>query len=243
MSDLIRLKGVGKRYFRYGSAKFLRKGLLGLGASESDWFWSLKGIDMVIARSGSSFGIVGANGSGKTTLLKIIAGVTAPTVGNVTVHGRVISLLELFAGMQGELTGRENIYMNGLLLGMRRQEIRRKLDSIVSFAEIGEFLDMPFKHYSLGMQMRLGFSLSTHVEAATFLVDEAWGIGDSSFQSKSFQRLRELNRQGVTLILVSHDMTVLKELTQEAMWLQKGKAAAVGPTAKVLSAYLDQPRR
>ncbi len=240
MKDLIRLEGVGKRYFRFSGSKFLLRGILGVGAQPKDWFWAVKGVDMAITRPGSSFGIIGSNGSGKTTLLKIIAGVTAPTTGHVSVHGRIISLLELFAGMQGELTGRENIFMNGLLLGMRRQEIRRKLDSIVQFAGIGEFLDMPFKHYSLGMQMRLGFSLSTHVEASAFLVDEAWGIGDSEFQAKSFERLQELNRNGAVLILVSHDALVLRELVDQTLWLERGEVKALGPTEEVIAAYMRQ---
>lgn len=236
--EQLRLENVGKRYFRLGGAKFLARGIFGVKASPSDWFWSLENISFSIDKPGSTLGIVGANGSGKTTLLRIIAGVTAPTTGTVMMRGRVISLLELFAGMQMELTGRENIFMNGLLLGMRRQEIRRKMDSIVQFAGIGEFLDMPFKHYSLGMQMRLGFSLSTHIEASMLLLDEAWSIGDAEFQAKSFKRLKELNRQGASLVVVSHDPIVQKSLVEEMIWLQKGKVHLQGKTEEVLQAYL-----
>lgn len=236
--ERIRLAGVGKRYFRLGSAKLLASSLFLSG--EKNWFWSLRGIDLTIDRPGTSVGIIGSNGSGKTTLLRIIAGVTMPTTGTVIVRGRVVSLLELFAGMQGELTGRENIFMNGLLLGMRRQEIRRMLDSIVQFAGIGEFLDMPFKHYSMGMQMRLGFSLSTHVEASIFLVDEAWGIGDAEFQAKSLERLRELGRSGATLILVSHDPIILRELTTEILWLHRGELVEKGPSEQVIQSYMER---
>lgn len=232
------LAGVGKQYFRLAGPQLLARSLFHRGAAKQDWFWSLQDVNLVLDRPGVSLGILGANGSGKTTLLRIIAGVTMPTTGRVVVHGRVVSLLELFAGMQGDLTGRENIFMNGLLLGIRRHEIRRKLDSIVGFAGIGEFLDMPFKHYSLGMQMRLGFSLSTHVEASIFLVDEAWGIGDAEFQEKSFLRLKELARQGATLILVSHDLAVLESLAPTALWLHQGKVMAQGPSKQVIGAYL-----
>jgi len=238
--DRIRLAGVSKRYFRLGGSKLLARWLFRRSSRGQDWFWSLRDVDLHIPRPGTSLGIIGTNGSGKTTLLRIIAGVTLPTAGTVTVHGRVVSMLELFAGMQPDLTGRENLFLNGILLGMRRREILHKLDSIVEFAGIGEFLDMPFKHYSLGMQMRLGFGLSTHVEASIFLVDEAWGIGDSDFQAKSFRRLRELKRQGVTLILVSHDPEILRQLADETLWLHKGETRAFGPTEKILSSYLQQ---
>ena len=238
--DRIRLEGVSKHYFRLGGSQWLTGWLFRRSSRKQDWFWSLRNINLHVSRPGTSLGIVGSNGSGKTTLLRILAGVTFPTCGTVTVHGRVVSMLELFAGMQPDLTGRENLFLNGILLGMRRHEIRSKLDSIVEFAGIGEFLDMPLKHYSLGMQMRLGFGLSTHVDASIFLVDEAWGIGDSDFQAKSFRRLKELKRQGVTLILVSHDLEILRQLSDETLWLHKGETRAFGPTKEVLSSYLQQ---
>lgn len=238
--DRIRLAGVSKRYSRLAGPKLVSSWIFDPTFSGRSWFWSLRNVDLQMARPGTSLGIVGSNGSGKTTLLRIIAGVTNPTTGTVIVHGRVVSMLELFAGMQPELTGRENVFLNGIVLGMRRHEIQRKLDSIVDFSGLGEFLDMPFKHYSLGMQMRLGFSLSTHVEASIFLVDEAWGIGDADFQTKSFQRLRELTRKGITLILVSHDASVLRQLTEETLWLHKGEVQAFGPTEKVINSYLQQ---
>jgi ABC-type polysaccharide/polyol phosphate transport system ATPase subunit len=238
--DRIRLEGVGKRYFRLGGSKLLAGWLFRRSSRSHDWFWSVRDVNLHIPRPGASLGIIGANGSGKTTLLRIIAGVTRPTSGTVTIHGQVVSMLELFAGMQPELTGRENIFLNGILLGMRRREIQRKLDSIVEFAGIGEFLDMPFKHYSLGMQMRLGFSLSTHVEASIFLVDEAWGIGDAEFQSKISRRLKELAANGATLLLVSHDLEILRQLADETLWLHKGETRAFGPTEEVLSSYLQQ---
>ena len=236
--DRIRLEGVSKRYFRLGGSKLLAGWLFRRSSHEQDWFWSVKNVDLCISRPGTALGIVGANGSGKTTLLKIIAGVTLPTTGRLTVHGRVVSMLELFAGMQPDLTGRENIFLNGILLGMRQREIQRKLDSIVEFSGIGEFLDMPLKHYSLGMQMRLGFGISTHVEAPIFLVDEAWGIGDAEFQRKSFLRLKELLRNGTTLILVSHEALILEQLSDEVLWMEKGAVRALGPAREIVRSYL-----
>ena len=236
----ISLEGVGKRYFRLGNSKWLRGFLFRNSLAKQNWFWSLKNVSLQVSRPGTSISVVGSNGSGKTTLLKIIAGVTSPTRGTVSVHGQVVSMLELFAGMQADLTGRENIFLNGMLLGMRRREIQKKLDSIVEFAGIGEFLDMPLKHYSLGMQMRLGFGISTHVDASIFLVDEAWGIGDSQFQTKSFQRLKELTRQGVCLVLVSHNLEILRNLSTETLWLDKGEARAFGPTETIINSYLQQ---
>ena len=230
----ILVENVSKRYFRLGGSKMLAGWLFG---RRKNWFWSLKNANLQVNRPGTSVGIIGTNGSGKTTLLRIIAGVTQPTAGSVTVHGRVVSMLEVFSGMQPELTGRENIFLNGILLGMRRQEILRKVEPIVEFAGLGEFLDMPFKHYSLGMQMRLGFSLSTHVEASIFLVDEAWGIGDAEFQAKISQRLKELNRQGATLILVTHDPEILRRLTTETLWLDRGEVVTLGPSEQVLRSY------
>ena len=233
----ILVENVSKRYFRLGGSKMLAGWLFG---RRKNWFWSLKNANLQVNRPGTSVGIIGTNGSGKTTLLRIIAGVTQPTAGSVTVHGRVVSMLEVFSGMQPELTGRENIFLNGILLGMRRQEILRKVEPIVEFAGLGEFLDMPFKHYSLGMQMRLGVSLSTHIEASIFLVDEAWGIGDSDFQAKSLRRLKELKQEGVTLLLVSHGPLIVRHLADETLWLHKGETVAFGPTEKIIDSYLQQ---
>lgn len=203
-----------------------------------DWFWALEGVDLMVSGPGKRIGIIGDNGSGKTTLLRIIAGVTRPTKGAVTVHGRVVPLLELGAGMHPELTGRENIYLNGIILGMRRREVRRKLDAIGDFAGVSRFLDMPLKHYSLGMVMRLGFSVAIHVDADILLVDEAWGIGDVGFQAKSFEQMGKMQAKGVATLLVSHDLQVVRRLTDEVLWLQSGRVMGFGPTESVIKAYL-----
>ncbi|MBI3317870.1 MAG: ABC transporter ATP-binding protein [Candidatus Omnitrophica bacterium] len=194
-------------------------------------------MDLTVSGGGKRLGIVGDNGSGKTTLLRIIAGVTRPTHGTVMVNGRVVPLLELGAGMHPDLTGRENVYLNGILLGMRRSEVSRKFGRIVEFAGVTEFLDMPLKHYSLGMIMRLGFSVAIHVDADILLIDEAWGVGDVGFQAKTMEQMRQMRNHGASSILVSHDVSILRQLTDEILWLKSGRIAAFGPTESVVKAY------
>lgn len=235
--ERIRLIDVSKRYWGLMGVQLLAGLALRRKAAQSHWFWALDKVNLTVAGPGKWLGIIGPNGSGKTSLLRIIAGVTQPTSGTVIVHGRIVSLLELFAGMQPDLTGRENIFLNGIVLGMRRREIQKKFDSIVEFAGVRSFLNMPLKHYSFGMQMRLGFSVATHVEAEIILMDEVWSIGDADFQSKGMERLKLLRQRGATLILVSHDLEVIRKLTEETLWLQSGRVAAFGPTDEVVRAY------
>ena len=231
------LENVGKLYPRSQGIRSL------IGPSRSrrkggpNWFWSLKDVSLSLS-SGKWMGVIGANGSGKTTLLRIIAGVTEPTCGTTAVNGRIVSLLELFAGMQPDLTGRENIFLNGLLLGMRRQEVQRKFRSIVEFSGVGDFLEMPIKHYSTGMAMRIGFSIGLHVEADIFLIDEAWSVGDSAFQTKSLERLAVLSRQGGAVILVTHDLEIIRKHAPETLWLDHGVAADFGRSESVIQNYL-----
>jgi lipopolysaccharide transport system ATP-binding protein len=159
------------------------------------------------------------------------------------VNGRVAPLLEPVLGLQPELTGQENIYLIGLTLGMRRSEIRHKLNSIIGFAGIKDFLRMQLKHYSMGMVMRLGFSVAIHIDADIILVDEAWGVGDAEFQAKSFTRLRQLRQQkDVTIIMVSHELEVIRQQTEEALWLHQGRIADLGPTSRVIDNYLQAVR-
>lgn len=229
---------VSKRYLRGRWAQHVTHMGLGKRRAAADWFLALDRVNLTISRPGQRIGIIGTNGSGKTTLLRIIAGITTPTSGTVVVHGRVAPLLEPVTGMQPDLTGRENIYLVGVILGMRRQEIKRKFDSIVEFAGIGDFIHMPLKHYSLGMTMRLGFSIALHVEADILLVDEAWGIGDIGFQNRSFERLEFLHQQGVSMILVSHDSQIIRQLADETLWLHQGQVVSYGPTEEVIESYL-----
>lgn len=238
--DRIHFESVRKRYSRRAGAKLLAYwGAWRRETRGDNWFWALDGVDLTLPAGGSSLGVIGANGSGKTTLLRIIAGVTRPTSGTAIVRGKVVPVLELFSGLQPELTGRENLFLQGTLLGMRGADIRRKLNAIVEFAGVERFIDMPVKHYSAGMNMRLTFSLAVHVEGKIFLVDEAWSIGDADFQRKSFERLKQIRRNGATLLLVSHDPAVITEMTDQTLWLEGGKVRALGPPEKVISSYLE----
>ena len=239
MTDRVRLIQVSKKYSKLQGAKLLSHWGWWKPVEGSRWFWSLRDVSLDI-RPGQTLGVIGANGSGKTTLLRIITGVTDPTHGTVIVNGKVVSLLEIFAGMHAELTGRENIYLNGIILGMRQQEIRRKFDAIVEFAGIENFLEMPLKHYSTGMMMRVGFSVAMHVEADIVLVDESWSIGDQSFQAKSLRRLAELQQRGAALVLVTHDLEIIRKHTQQTLWLDQGNVAALGPTAEVTRTYAQK---
>lgn len=236
--DRIRCVSVSKRFVRSSVETLIAHRYLRRSPQASDWFWALEGVDLTLSGSGKRLGVIGDNGSGKTTLLRIIAGVTQPTTGTVIVNGRVVPLLELGAGMHPDLTGRENIYLNGILLGMRRREVRSRFDAIVEFSGVTEFLDMPLKHYSVGMIMRLGFSVAIHVGANILLVDEAWGVGDAGFQARSFEQMRRMHAQGVSSILVSHDLAIIRRLTDETLWLRSGRVAAFGPTESVVKSYL-----
>ncbi|MEP7286462.1 MAG: ABC transporter ATP-binding protein [Chloroflexota bacterium] len=186
---------------------------------------------------GETIGLIGANGSGKSTLLKMIAGIYAPTEGTVAVRKRLVSLLELGTGFNSELTGRENVYLNGSLLGRTRKEMQAVFDPIVEFAGVREFIDAPLKHYSSGMVVRLGFAVASHVDAEIMLLDEIFAVGDDQFQRKCFQRLHEFQAEGRTLILVSHALPTIQQLCSRAMWLSRGKVMDEGPTDQVVGAY------
>ena len=203
----------------------------------ADEFWPLRDVSFTVAR-GDSIGILGQNGSGKSTLLKILTGVLPPTTGRVHVYGRIAALLELGAGFHPELTGRENIFLNGSVHGLGRREMRRKLDSIIDFAEIGEFIDVPVKHYSSGMYVRLGFSVAIHTEPDILVVDEVLTVGDQIFQQKCMERIWEMKNAGVAIVLVSHNLEDIRRLCTRAIWLQDGLPRANGPAMDVVDAYL-----
>jgi lipopolysaccharide transport system ATP-binding protein len=242
---VITAENVWKRYRRRTNYRTLREALMerlrrpfgGTGVAEvSDAFWALRDISLAVRR-GEAFGIVGPNGSGKTTLLKLLAGISLATRGTVSVRGRVGSLIELGAGFHPELTGRENIFLNGAILGMPREGIRRRLDEIVAFAEVGEFLEMPLKRYSSGMVVRLGFAVAAHVSAEVLLMDEVLSVGDARFQQRCLGRLRQLRQEGVTTVLVSHNLPTVGLFCERAAWLQRGEVVACGPAGEVIEAY------
>jgi ABC-type polysaccharide/polyol phosphate transport system ATPase subunit len=199
-------------------------------------FEALKGVSFVI-REGETVAIIGRNGSGKSTILKIIAGVYRPTAGEAKVSGHVGALIELGAGFHADLTGRENIILNGLLLGLTRQQIQSREQKILDFAELGEFIDSPVKQYSSGMFMRLGFAVATEVDPEILLIDEILAVGDESFQQKCSARIDEFRRRGKTIVFVSHNLGVVRQLCQRALLIDGGELLADGPVEEVTAGY------
>jgi lipopolysaccharide transport system ATP-binding protein len=209
-----------------------------VGGTGDGRFWALKEVSFEVRR-GDVVGIIGRNGAGKSTLLKILARVTEPTTGEADLWGRVGSLLEVGTGFHPELTGRENVYLNGAILGMKRAEIARKFDEIVAFAEVEQFIDTPVKFYSSGMYMRLAFSVAAHLEPEILIVDEVLAVGDAAFQQKCLGRMGEIARQGRTVLFVSHNMAAVNRLCTYAYWLDSGRIRDHGRAADVVSDYLS----
>jgi ABC-type polysaccharide/polyol phosphate transport system ATPase subunit len=199
-------------------------------------FWALRDVSFELRR-GEVVGLIGRNGAGKSTLLKILSRVTQPTMGRAEIHGRVGSLLEVGTGFHPELTGRENAYLNGAILGMGKKEIDRKFDEIVAFAEVADFIDTPLKHYSTGMQMRLAFAVAAHLEPETLLIDEVLAVGDMAFQKKCLGKMGEVASGGRTIVFVSHQLNQIRRLCQKVIWLDQGRIFQVGPTPEVSGAY------
>jgi len=203
-------------------------------------FWALKDVSFEIKR-GEVVGIIGRNGAGKSTLLKILSRITEPTKGRITLDGRVASLLEVGTGFHPELTGRENIFLNGAILGMRKEEIRRKFDEIVAFAEIEKFLDTPVKRYSSGMYVRLAFAVAAHLEPEILIVDEVLAVGDAQFQAKCLGKMKEVAEGGGrTVLFVSHNMAAIQTLCSRVVFLKQGKVEQDGAVTKVIGSYLDE---
>ena len=210
----------------------------GAPKADASSLWALKDVSFEVKR-GEVVGIIGRNGAGKSTLLKILSRITKPTEGEVQIRGRIGSLLEVGTGFHPELTGRENIYLNGTILGMRKSEIDRKFDEIVAFSEIERFLDTPVKHYSSGMYMRLAFAVAAHLEAEILLVDEVLAVGDAQFQKKCLGKMGEVAREGRTVLFVSHNMVAVESLCARAMWLRGGQLVEQGSPHEVVSSYQD----
>jgi lipopolysaccharide transport system ATP-binding protein len=253
-SDLaIRVEGLSKRYrigrregylaLRDVLAESLKAplrrlaGRNGQPAEPEPFLWALDDVSLDVRR-GEVVGLIGRNGAGKTTLLKILARITRPTRGRAEVFGRVGSLLEVGTGFHAELTGRENTYLNGAILGMSKREIDRKFDEIVAFAEVERFIDTPVKHYSTGMYVRLAFAVAAHLEPEILLVDEVLAVGDVAFQKKCLGKMDDVARQGRTVIFVSHNMGAIETLCHNAVLFERGRVAARGPSREVVAAYL-----
>jgi len=239
---VVRIEGLSKRY-RLGQREryyTLRDAIANLlrrrTKPASREFWALQDINLDI-NQGEVVGIIGRNGAGKSTLLKVLAQITPPTTGQITLRGRVASLLEVGTGFHPELTGRDNIYLSGAILGMTRQEIRTKFNDIVEFSEIGKFLDTAVKHYSSGMYVRLAFAVAAHLESEILLVDEVLAVGDAQFQKKCLGKMDDIGKSGRTVIFVSHNMHSIRSLCSRAILLDKGIKVADGPVAAVINRY------
>jgi lipopolysaccharide transport system ATP-binding protein len=208
----------------------------------ADTIWALKDVSFEVA-TGEAIGIIGSNGAGKSTLLKILSRITEPTAGRAELYGRVGSLLEIGTGFHLELTGRENLYLNGAILGMRKADIDRKADEIVAFAETGKLIDTPVKHYSSGMYMRLAFAVAAHLEPEILIVDEVLAVGDLNFQNKCLGKMQDVARQGRTVLFVSHNMGAITNLCTSALWLDAGRIVAQGAVNETVAAYIQSVGR
>ena len=231
--------GIGKRYRRMRDRRTTLKELIVRGrAKQADDFWALRDVSLTIPK-GSVFGVIGHNGSGKSTLLKVMAGITRPSEGSVRVDGRLAALIELGAGFHPDLTGRDNIRLNGSILGLSRREIEEAADDIIEFSGLGDFIDEAVKNYSSGMYVRLGFAIAVHMRPDVLLIDEVIAVGDEDFQRKCFDHLHKLRRSGRTIVIVSHSTSLLSSLCDQVAWLDHGRLAAVGPAQQVIDAYVD----
>lgn len=247
----IRVTNLGKRY-DIGRAmdpyRTVREALTeGIGGAlralrghraADDAFWALRDVSFEVAQ-GEAIGIIGGNGAGKSTLLKLLSRITAPTTGRGEIRGRVGSLLEVGTGFHPDLTGRENVFLNGAILGMRRSEIAHKFDEIVAFAEVNRFIDTPVKRYSSGMYLRLAFAVAAHLEPEVLLVDEVLAVGDAAFQKKCLGKMGDVASEGRTVLFVSHNMAAVQTLCGRALWLRSGQVADDGPAKRVVSRYLQ----
>jgi lipopolysaccharide transport system ATP-binding protein len=246
----IRLEGVSKRYrlgetepyrtLRDSIVRWLRPGR-GAGSAKPQEIWALKNLDLEV-KQGEVLGIIGRNGAGKSTLLKLLSRITTPDAGRIEMYGRVGALLEVGTGFHPELSGRENVYMNGAILGMTRRDIDHKFDEIVAFSGVEAFLDTPVKRYSSGMRVRLGFAVAAHLDPEIMVIDEVLAVGDAAFQRRCLGRMGEAATEGRTILFVSHQLESLLSLCPRAIWLDKGELIDGGASAEVVSRYLDAVR-
>jgi ABC-type polysaccharide/polyol phosphate transport system ATPase subunit len=245
MTSAIELVNVTKVYRRYGGRQFstLKSALLQRSILRdlrpSETFPALTDVTFSVPK-GSTYGVIGKNGSGKSTALKLVAGITKPTSGTVRVVGRISALIELGAGFHPEISGRENVFINGIMLGLSKREIQERFDEIVDFAELQEFIDAPVKTYSSGMYMRLGFAVAIHVNPDVLLVDEVLAVGDEGFTHKCLDKFAEFRRRGKTILLVTHSLNLVERFCDEALWLDEGRGLSHGDPKRVVGAYLTK---
>jgi lipopolysaccharide transport system ATP-binding protein len=245
---VLRVEHVSKRFFRgekHDSLRDLVPAVLSRvtgrkRASHDDKeFWALRDVSFELSR-GDACGIIGSNGAGKSTMLKLITGIMEPTIGKIDVKGRLSALIEVGAGFHPDLTGRENIYLNGTILGMKRAEIARKFDAIVEFSGLEDFIDTPVKRYSTGMYARLGFSVAAHVDPDVLIVDEVLSVGDVVFQNRCLERMHAILQSGATVLFVSHNLRAIAELCQKSILLEHGQVVRQGPSQEVMTTYLER---
>jgi ABC-2 type transport system ATP-binding protein/lipopolysaccharide transport system ATP-binding protein len=236
----VELDDVGKRFMRHSDRRNTLKERIVRGRARSTQdFWAVRNVNVQIP-TGSVYGLIGHNGSGKSTLLKLITGIYRPTEGRITTQGRVAALIELGAGFHPDMTGRENIRLNGSILGLSKSEIQAAMETIIDFSGLREFIDDPVKHYSSGMYVRLGFSVAVHMKPDVLLVDEVLAVGDEEFQRKCFDHLYTLRREGRTIVVVSHGLGQLEGLCDEVAWLDHGTVQEIGPATEVIGSYLHR---
>ena len=238
MSEIaVEIKELYKEFRIYHDrAMSLKERIVNWGRHKYEKFWALNNVNLRLEK-GKSLGIIGRNGSGKSTLLKVISGIYYPTKGEVKVNGKLTTLLELGAGFHPDFTGRENIYFNASIFGFTRKEINAKLDEIIAFSELGEFIDNPVRNYSSGMYMRLAFSVAVHIEPEILLLDEVLAVGDSAFQEKCISKIKSFREKGVTMIFVSHASLQVSELCDKAVWLRDGEVVKYGDAKLVTKEY------
>jgi ABC-type polysaccharide/polyol phosphate transport system ATPase subunit len=236
--EVTRASKVYRRYSRRRQFATLKSALLGGSLlADDETFAALRDVSFAV-EPGRTLGVIGRNGSGKSTLLKLVAGITKPTAGDVTVRGRISALIELGAGFHPEISGRENVFINGIMLGLSKREVARRFDEIVEFAELQDFIDAPVKTYSSGMYMRLGFAVAIHVDPDVLLVDEVLAVGDEGFTHKCLDKFAEFKRRGKTILLVTHALGLVQRFCDEALWLDGGRMKALGDPTRVVDAYI-----
>jgi ABC-2 type transport system ATP-binding protein len=237
-SVAISVDHVSKKFRIYHEKnQYLKSALLSGKRARYEDFWAVNDVSFEV-HTGSTFGIIGSNGSGKSTLLKCIAGILQPEKGSIVTQGRTAALLELGSGFHPDLSGRENVYLNGALLGLTRRELERKFDDIVDFAGLDEFIDTPVKNYSSGMAVRLGFAIAINVDPDILIIDEVLAVGDASFQQKCYQKIESFRRDGKTILFVSHGLGDVTTLCSEVLWMEKGQAKSIGRSVDLVSDYL-----
>lgn len=243
MEAAIQVEGLSKKFSRYQADRprtfqdlFAATGRRSL---KRDEFWALQEVSFQLA-VGSMMGIIGRNGAGKSTLLRLVGGVGEATQGRIIAQGRIGALIDLGAGFHPDLTGRENVYINGVISGLRRREVAQNFDSIVAFAELEEFIDSPLRIYSMGMQIRLAFSVAVHIQPDILLIDEVLAVGDAAYQKKCLERIAWFKAQGCAILLVSHDTSLVSRLCDEVLWLEAGRVRAHGAPAEVVGKYLAE---